>query len=107
MILYNVTISIDQSCEDEWLDWMRSIHIPEVIQTGFFKECKLCRLIDGEEEGGKTYAVMYSAYTEEGLNEYKSNHSGALQKQHNAKFQGRFAAFRTELKIIKEFSHEG
>ena len=100
MILYNVTISIDQSCEDEWLDWMRRIHIPDVIQTGFFKECKLCRLIDGEEEGGKTYAVMYSAYTEEGLNEYKSNHSGALQKQHNAKFQGRFAAFRTELKII-------
>lgn len=107
MILYNVTISIDQSCEDEWLDWMRSIHIPEVIQTGFFKECKLCRLIEGEEEGGKTYAVMYSAFSEEGLNEYKSNHSGALQKQHNTKFQGRFAAFRTELKIIKEFSHEG
>ena len=66
MILYNVTISIDQSCEDEWLDWMRSIHIPDVIKTGFFKECKICRLIDGEEKGGKTYAVMYSAYTEEG-----------------------------------------
>ena len=107
MILYNVTISIDQSCEDEWLDWMRRIHIPDVIQTGFFKECKLCRLIDGEEEGGKTYAVMYSAFTEEGLNEYKSNHSEVLQEQHNTKFQGRFVAFRTELKIIKEFSHEG
>ena len=107
MILYNVTISIDQSCEDEWLDWMRRIHIPDVIQTGFFKECKICRLIDGEEKGGKTYAVMYTAYTQEGLDHYKSKYSASLQNEHNAKFQGRFAAFRTELNILKEFSHEG
>ena len=107
MILYNVTISIDQSCEDEWLDWMRSIHIPDVIQTGFFKECKLCRLIGAEEQGGKTYAILYTANTEKGLLEYQEKHAPHLQKEHNSKFQGRFAAFRTELNVIEEFTHEG
>ena len=107
MILYNVTISIDQSCEEEWLRWMQDNHIHDVIQTGFFKECKLCRLIGGEEQGGKTYAIMYTAFSEQGLMEYKNKYSDKLQNEHNAKFQGRFAAFRTELKIIKEFSHEG
>ena len=54
MVLYNVTISIDLECEAEWLKWMKESHIPDVIQTGYFKECKLCRLKGGEEHGGKT-----------------------------------------------------
>ena len=107
MILYNVTISIDEACENEWVSWMRETHIPDVIRTGYFKECKLCRLVGAEEQGGKTYAIMYTAHTEKGLLEYQQMHSPSLQKEHNTKFQGRFAAFRTELNIIQEFIHEG
>ena len=107
MILYNVTISIDAACETEWLSWMRDTHIRDVIRTGYFKECKLCRLVDAEEQGGKTYAIMYTAYTEQGLLEYQEKHSPSLQNEHNMKFQGRFAAFRTELNVIQEFIHEG
>ncbi|MGB1507955.1 MAG: DUF4286 family protein, partial [Crocinitomicaceae bacterium] len=84
MVLYNVTISIDVSCEHEWLEWMREVHIPDVIKTGFFKEAKICRLIGGEEEGGKTYAIMYTSYTEEDLEDYKKNHAPKLQLEHNA-----------------------
>ena len=107
MILYNVTISIDAACETEWLSWMRNTHIRDVIRTGYFKECKLCRLVGAEEQGGKTYAIMYTAYTEKGLLEYQEKHSPNLQNEHNMKFQGRFAAFRTELNVIQEFIHEG
>jgi len=107
MILYNVTISIDAACETEWLSWMRDTHIRDVIRTGYFKECKLCRLVGAEEQGGKTYAIMYTAYTEKGLLEYQEKHSPSLQNEHNMKFQGRFAAFRTELNVIQEFIHEG
>ncbi len=107
MILYNVTISIDDACETEWLSWMRDTHIHDVIRTGYFKECKLCRLVGAEEQGGKTYAIMYTAYTEKGLLEYQDKHAQSLQNEHNMKFQGRFAAFRTELNVIQEFIHEG
>ena len=68
MVLYNVTISVDVSGEQEWLDWIE-VHIPDVIKTGF-QGLKYARLI-GEEEGGKTYAIMYTSYTGEGLEDYK------------------------------------
>lgn len=107
MILYNVTLSIDEACEVEWLKWMKEIHIPEVIKTGFFRDCKLCRLIGSEEQGGKTYAIMYTAHNERGLTEYKSKHSAKLQNEHNLKFQGKFVAFRTELNVLEEYRYEG
>jgi hypothetical protein len=34
MILYNVTVSVDPEIHDEWLAWMKSKHIPDVLATG-------------------------------------------------------------------------
>lgn len=106
MIIYNVTLSIDASIEQDWLSWMRTKHIPDVMGTKTFKECKLSRLMTGEEEGGKAYSVLYVAYSQELLDTYQKVHAPSLQNEHNKLFSGKFAAFRTELKIIEEFTHE-
>ena len=106
MIIYNVTLSLDASIEQEWLAWMKSKHIPDVMATDSFRECKLSRLL-GDEQGGKAYSVMYVAFSQDHLDRYHSMHAAALQEEHTLMFQGKFAAFRTELKIIEEFFHEG
>ena len=60
MLLYNVTVSIDPQIEQEWLEWMRKNHIPDVMQTGCFLESRISR-VHGEEQGGLTYAITYLA----------------------------------------------
>lgn len=102
MVVYNVTVSIDQSAEKEWVDWMQNKHIPDVMNTQHFRDCKLCR-VHGEEEGGVTYAVMYTAKSQEDLDRYQETFAPNLQQEHTAKFGGRFAAFRTLLTVIQEF----
>lgn len=102
MILYNVTVSIDANIQDEWLGWMRSTHIPQVMETGCFLESRISR-VNGEEEGGVTYAITYLAPSEEILTTYQNEHAPALQADHSAKFAGKFAAFRTTLNVIEEF----
>jgi hypothetical protein len=102
MILYNVTVSIDANIQDEWLGWMRSTHIPQVMETGCFLESRISR-VNGEEEGGVTYAITYLAPSEEILTKYQSEHAPALQADHTSKFAGKFAAFRTTLNVIEEF----
>ena len=102
MILYNVTVSIDESAEKDWLDWMRSKHIPDVIATGCFTEGRLSR-IHAEEQGGLAYAVSYVAPSQEKFDAYQANHAAALQKEHTERYSGRFAAFRTMMTIVEEF----
>ena len=102
MIVYNVTVSIDENVGDEWLQWMRETHIPDVMATGHFKESRLCR-VHGEEEGGVTYAITYVAFSEDALNQYQDEHAPQLQAEHNEKFAGKYAAFRTLLSVIDEF----
>ena len=54
MILYNVTVSVDPSKAEEWLSWMRTKHIPDVMATSCFIEGKISK-IQAEEEGGITF----------------------------------------------------
>jgi hypothetical protein len=102
MIIYNVTVSIDHAVEQDWLDWMRVQHIPAVLQTGCFFESRLSR-VNGEEDGGCTYSVMYLAPDQAALDQYHTEFAPALQQDHAARYAGRFAAFRTTLQLIEEF----
>ncbi len=99
MILYNVTISIDPEVHQEWLAWMKEVHIPDVLKTGMFRENKILR-VHGEEEGGLTYAIQYILPDWDHYNRYQEEFAPALQQDHSKKFEGRFAAFRTVLEII-------
>lgn len=102
MILYNVTVSIDPAISEDWLQWMRSNHIPDVMATGCFVESRISR-VHGEEEGGETYAITYLASSQEKMDEYRDKHAPLLQKDHTDRYAGRFAAFRTILSVIEEF----
>jgi hypothetical protein len=102
MILYNVTVSIDEQIHEDWLDWMKSKHIPDVMATGCFIESRILR-VHGEEEGGKTFAISYLCRTQEEYDRYQEEHAAALQQEHTGKFSGRFVAFRTLLTVLEEF----
>ena len=58
MILYNVTVSIDYDIHQNWLKWMKEVHVPNVLATGLFIESKIAK-IHAEEEGGISYSIQY------------------------------------------------
>jgi hypothetical protein len=105
MILYNVTVSIDLSIQEDWLNWMKSKHIPDVMNTNCFVEARISR-VHGEEEGGATYAISYVAPSQELYDQYQEQHASKLQMEHTDKYGGKFAAFRTLLTVLEEFKHE-
>lgn len=98
MILYNVTVNIDNKVADEWLQWMKDIHIPKVLATGLFIENKIYKLLEEEDNGGTTYAVQYFAESMEHIQDYQITHAPSLQAEHNEKFADQFVTFRTLLK---------
>ena len=99
MIIYNVTVIIEEAVEQEWLTWMKQVHIPDVMSTGYFLDNKICRIL-AESDGGISYAVQYTCKNMDDLNEYQKEHAPKLQKEHSAKYDGKFAAFRTLLEVV-------
>lgn len=100
MLIYNVTISIDEKIADEWVRWMKTVHMPEVVNTGCFTESRLCRVF-GEEQGGKTFAAQYHAPSKADFEKYQKEFAPALQAKTLERYGNRFAAFRTLMEIIE------
>ena len=101
MILYNVTVNIDEDVRDEWLTWMKEVHIPDLLATGMFVSCKLARIL-AEEVGGNAYSVQYFAPSMEKVEQYMREFAPRLQAEHDKKFNGKYVAFRTLLDIVHQ-----
>ena len=102
MYIYNITINIDESVHNEWLSWIED-HIQDVLATGKFISAKLTQVLVEEEMGGVTYSVQYTASSREDLDEYYKEDAPRLRNDGLQKFADKMLAFRTELKVVKEF----
>ncbi len=102
MIIYNVTINVDDSIHDQWLIWIKT-HILKVLATGKFVDAKLVKVLADEELGGTTYAIQYKAKSREHLEHYYKNHAERLRNEGYSLFSDKMLAFRTELEILDEF----
>lgn len=100
MILYNVTVSIDEEVHDEWLEWMRKKHIPDVMATGMFLESRMAKV---QSDDSISYAIGYLCKDDSTLQRYFKDFAPKLQQEHASKFQGKFGAFRTLLDLVETF----
>ncbi|GAA0872926.1 DUF4286 family protein [Gangjinia marincola] len=101
MIIYNVTINIDEDAHDEWLAWMKQEHIPQMLATKKFIKALMSKVLVEEEMGGVTYSVQYTAKSRADLEAYYKE-DAILLRSKSAPFEGKFVAFRTELEIVSE-----
>jgi hypothetical protein len=100
MILYNVTINVEDTIHNEWVHWMKHVHIPEVLSTGLFIESRFLKLLTTEEDEGNTYSVQYFLDSLEKFKTYEEQFAPALRKKTLDQFGSKFVAFRTLLETV-------
>jgi len=99
MIVYNVTVKVDLDVHDDWLKWMKGVHIPDVMKTGKFLKNGLYRLLIDEADG-VTYSVQYQCNSIGELNLYQQEDAPRLQQEHNQRYANKYVAFRSLLEEV-------
>lgn len=103
MYILNITISIDPSVEQPWLEYLRNFFIKGTLETKLIQKIALIEVLVDEEMGGKTYTIQLHFTSKEILKEYEDNHLGYFLKRGTAKFGHKMLTFATELKLLEEF----
>jgi antibiotic biosynthesis monooxygenase (ABM) superfamily enzyme len=101
MIIYSVTVVIKKEVEESWLEWMKEIHMKDVMKTGYFTDCEMQKqLIPEIAADESTYIINYRTSSLDQYNEYLMKEAPRLQKEHIDKFYGKFKASRAVHQII-------
>jgi hypothetical protein len=100
MLLYNVTITVDLEIHEDWLRWMRETHIPDVMSTGMFLSYRMSRLLGHEHQDSEIFTVQYLVRDMAHLRRYQEEFAPALQQETKARYDGKFAVFRTVMEML-------
>ena len=101
-ILYNVTIKVESNIHLEWLEWMKTVHIPDVMATHCFESYRLTRIMGDDDEHGVGFAIQYVCPNIDIFNKYQAEHAKRLQKDHADRYANKYVSFRTLMQIEAE-----
>ena len=101
MILYNITMKVNPSIEEDWIKWQKDEHIPEIMSTGLFTGHKFLRLLEQDDTEGKTFAVQYFAKNMNDYQEYIDKHASKLRTKVLKRWGDRFISFRTLMEVVQ------
>lgn len=102
MVLYNVTVRVEQAVEAEWLAYMKEQHIPDVLKTGFFEGYYMAKILAETDPGAVAYAIQYRCKSQTELARYEKECAPALREDFIGRFGEKALSFRTLLEVIHE-----
>lgn len=100
MILYNVTIGVDKEIEQEWLVWIRGVHIPAVMRAGNFSDFRFYKVLTHDDDASVSYCIQYFVPTIQQFQSFLDSTGKVLMEEHHQKFKDRHVVFQTLLEEV-------
>ena len=101
MLIYNITFNVETLIEAEWLEWMKKVHIVEILKSQYFREHRILRIINEHPDAsGTTYAVQFMAMNIADVQQYLANQGVVRQNELIAKFDKKVLSFMTLLEEV-------
>ena len=100
MLVYNVTVKVDESIETEYLAWLKEIHVPDIISTGCFTHANIYQLLEIDDSEGPTYTIQYFTDSKSMYNQYLENFAEEMRQKSFVRWGNKFIAFRTLMKVV-------
>jgi hypothetical protein len=100
MIVYNVTTKVTPAIHNNWLQWIKEEHIPDIISTGCFTHATVLQLLDVDDSEGPTFTVQYFTASKSLYNNYIAAHAEKMRQKAFDKWGDQFIAFRSLMQVI-------
>jgi len=100
MIINNITYSINRNLEQDFLEWLKAVHIPEAMNTGKPKSYKIMHLLTEVENAGATYSLQYSFEKMEDFKDFEREFLDDLNDEVYKRYTGNYVFFPSLLEEI-------
>jgi len=102
MTIYQVTVHVPRELSSDWSQWMKDVHIPDVLKTGIWLEARMHRITEPRDDDAETYCIRYMCNAPADYERYRHEFAADLQALHRERYGARVRAERT---VMNELHH--
>ena len=100
MVIYEITATVRADLLESYEKYMREIHIPDLLATGYFSGAKLTRA------GENRFRIQYEAHDRQALDEYLATEATRLRADFLAHFPEGIEVARENWKVLQIWNEE-
>lgn len=100
MYIYNITLKVNWSIHEAWVEWIKEKHIPDIMKSGCFTDYRFVRLLETDETEGPTYATQFYAATRGDYNQFIELHAPLMRKDALERWGDNFIGFRSLMEVV-------
>lgn len=100
MYIYNITSKVDWQIHNAWLQWIKEFFLPEMLNTGCFKEYRIVKLLEVDETDGPTYAIQLTAVHIADYNRYQEIFAATLNRKYLSMWGEKVVSFSSLMQIV-------
>ena len=99
-IIYNITLKVERSIEQPWLQWLVNDYAPGIIATNCFTKFTTLKLLELDDLDGSTYALQFFSESFENYERYLKNFAEDFAEKSFDKWGQKMISFGTVMQVV-------
>ena len=100
MLIFNTTYQVTTKHTENWIQWIKTDHIPYMMKSELFLEPQISKIVGSEDESGTSFSVQYKIDNMDSLILWHKQYATEFQGIVSAKFGTEVVFFSTVLEIL-------
>ena len=100
MLIFNTTYLVSDKVHGAWLKWVREQHIPFMLESSYFSQPLVARVITSAEQDGTSFSVQFHVQDMHTLKLWNKEYSLLFQEKCSQQFGTEVIFFTTVLEVV-------
>jgi hypothetical protein len=101
MLIFNITFLVSDKVHGSWLKWVREEHIPFMLNSTYFTQPQVARVITSDKEDGTSFSVQFHINDMRTLKQWNQEYSTGFQQNCSQNFGSEVLFFTTVLELVE------
>ncbi len=101
MLIFNITFLVSDKVHNTWLKWVREEHIPFMIDSTYFSQPQVARVVTSDKEDGTSFSVQFHVDDLRTLKQWNQEYSAKLKANCSQNFGTEVLFFTTVLELVE------
>lgn len=99
MLLFNVTVIIEEASATDWLQWMKESHIPQLMDKECFVSYRLLKIVNSPNEG-LSYSIQFIAEDKARHQTFLDSHEQLFIAEMYNRYPNKLVTFTTLMEFV-------